>query len=165
MIRNHTFNKTGVERCASSPGVVFAIKKSSILVFFPPGLFFKNLCSGDGVAVNKGAAIDVGGESVKFNLFLGLVRVGSSSLAIPFGLANFEIDLGFAIPRSIFVIIVSGRNCAQIVISGNLRSFYLNQTMDKSIYLAYMMHFILSSKKSIKYILKAFSFELLSGAK
>ena len=102
MIRNHTFNKTGVERCASSPGVVFATKKSSILVFFPPGLFFKNLCSGEGVAVSKGAAIDVGGESVKFNLFLGLVRVGSRSLAIPFGLANLEIDLGFAIPRRTF---------------------------------------------------------------
>ena len=118
MIRNHTFNKTGVERCASSPGVVFATKKSSILVFFPPGLFFKNLCSGEGVAVSKGAAIDVGGESVKFNLFLGLVLVGSRSLAIPFGLANLEIDLGFAIPRRTFVIQLSrGRNCAQIVIS------------------------------------------------
>ena len=35
MIRNHTFNKTGVERCASSPGVVFATKKSSILVLTP----------------------------------------------------------------------------------------------------------------------------------
>ena len=73
-----------------------------MLIFFPPGLFFKNLCSGEGVAVSKGAAIDVGGESVKFNLFLGLVRVGSRSLAIPFGLANLEIDLGFAIPRRTF---------------------------------------------------------------
>ena len=120
MIRNHTFNKIGVERCASSPGVVFATKKSSILVFFPPGLFFINLCSGDGVAVIKGAAIDVGGESVKFNLFLGLVLVGKRSLAIPFGLANLEIDLAFAIPRRTFII-VSGRNFSQIVIRSNLR--------------------------------------------
>jgi hypothetical protein len=149
MIRNHTFNKTGVERCASSPGVVFASKKSSILVFFPPGLFFKNLCSGDGVAVNKGAAIDEGGESVKFNLFLGLVRVGSRSLAIPFGLANLEmeIDLGFAIPRRTFVIvIVSVRNCAQIVISGNLKrvSTSIKRWIRPFIWHIYVMHFILS---------------------
>ena len=89
-----------MDRCSSLlPGVLLAAKKMSLLDFFPPGLFFKNLCSGDGVAVINGAAtaIELGGESVKVNLFLGLVRVGKRSRAIPpFGLANFEIDLWFA---------------------------------------------------------------------
>ena len=76
-----------------------AARKDSFFDFLPPGLFFKNLCSGDGVAVINGAATanELGGESVKVNLFLGLVLVGKSNRAIPpFGLASFEIDLAFA---------------------------------------------------------------------
>jgi len=53
------------------------------------------LGSGDGVLVTTDDDEFVGGESDKVSLFLGLVRVGKSNLAIPvFGLANLDMLLG-----------------------------------------------------------------------
>lgn len=80
-----------------------ATVKSSSLDFLELGLLLLELpevfiISGDGVEVKIAFAIeDTGGESDNVNLFLGLVLVGSISLAMPppkpFGLANLEIGL------------------------------------------------------------------------
>jgi len=60
------------------------------------GLRFPILGSGDGVLVTIDDE-EFGGESDKVSLFLGLVRVGKSNLAIPvFGLANLDMLLGLA---------------------------------------------------------------------
>lgn len=64
--------------------------------FLVLGLRFPILGSGDGVLVTIDDE-EFGGESDKVSLFLGLVRVGKSNLAIPvFGLANLDMLLGLA---------------------------------------------------------------------
>ena len=73
-----------------------ATVNDSFFDFFPPGLFLKNLCSGDGVAVISGAAtaMELCGESVKVSLFLGLVLVGKSNRGIHSGYLILAL-LGF----------------------------------------------------------------------
>ena len=67
--------RTGVDKWqAFSPDI------SSNLLFLPLGLRLMNFESGDGVLVTNEV---FGGESLKVSLFLGLVLVGKSSLAIP----------------------------------------------------------------------------------